>query len=382
MSSLLHRATVRVVRPQWAAEIVSPPYDLLSRSARRHLAESRPRSFLNATRSPDDFPGMGPRDVIEVAKAYMADRLAEDAYGPELAGCFVYRLTARSHVQTGVVADVPVAAFPARVRPHESTRVEREDQLSRYLADVGLTSSPVGLTYRARPDIDRLVEGVVEGPPLLDLIADEERQQVWLAPPGLDDALIEAFGGVDATYIIDGHHRAAAARRLLEALGVDESSKAGRILAVAFPDHDLRVYSYDRWIDAEWPSGAGWHTSEPPDPGPGETIVLSSDGWLRADLEPRVGELDSSALSREILAPRFGVADERTDARLVFIPGALGKATVRARVDRRGGVGFLLHPASVEDLMSVSDLGGVMPPKSTFFAPKPRSGIFLADRRP
>ncbi len=381
MTGLLRPAQVRLVRSVWASDIVSPPYDLLSRKERRRLAEAQPRSFLNATRSPEDFPTLGPDEVIDLARSYLADRIAENAYGAPSERCFVYRITAGNHVQTGVVGDVPVHEFPGRIRPHESTRVDREDQLAAYLSEVGLTSSPVGLTYRGSSGVDQVVDRVVQAVPDLDLVADGEHQQVWVVPPDLAAPLMAAFDSVDATYIIDGHHRIAAARRLAEALGVDDSHRAGRLLAVAFPDHDLRVYPYDRWLGSEWPSAEKWRTGDPPEPVPGETIAVSEGGWLQVALNPLPGEQDTTALSRVVLRPRFGVTDERTDPRLVFIPGALGKVTLVSRVRRRGGVGFLLHPTSIDDLLDVSDRGGVMPPKSTFFAPKPRSGIFLADRR-
>ncbi len=381
MSDLLQPAHLRVVRPSVAHEVISPPYDLLSRRERRRLAEDRPRSFLNATRSPDDFPEMEPAEVVTLARAYMVDRMAEGAYGAEVTGFFVYRLTAGVHSQAGVVGDVPLSAFPARVRPHETTRVDREDQLALHLRDAGFTSSPVGLTYRGSGDIDRAVTEVMTGSPMLDLEVDGERQQVWEVPAGIAADVGAAFSEVEAAYIIDGHHRVAAARRLVDLLGVDASHRAGRILAVAFPDHALHVYSYHRWVDADWPVAAAWNATEVPEPGPGEAIAVSAAGWMRLRLDLLPGELDSAALSRTVLAPQFGVTDERTDPRLVFVPGALGRATLEARVRRRGGVGFLLRPTSVEELMEVSDRGGVMPPKSTFFAPKPRSGIFLANRQ-
>lgn len=319
--------------------------------------------------------------MIQTALRYLADRLAEQAYGPVMDGVFVYRITAGSHAQTGVVADLPVRAFPSRIRPHEQTRVDREDQLARYLAELGMASSPVGLTYRGNREVDAEVDRVVVLPPLLDWVADEERQQVWLVPFEIQERLLDAFGAVEATYIIDGHHRIAAARRHAELLGVDEGHPAGRILGVAFPHHDLRVHPFDRWIDAEWPATEEWEVTEPPQPRPGEAVAVTRLGWKRVALAPGPGEQDTSALSRVVLGPLFGVTDERTDPRLVFVPGALGSAILVARVRSRGGVGFLLHPTAIADLMTVSDEGRTMPPKSTFFAPKPRSGIFLVDRR-
>lgn len=381
MKTLLRPARVRLIGQDAAPGIVSPPYDMLSRAERRKLAEENPRSFLNATRSPDDFPDSNPAEMIRTALLYLSERLGERSYGPVMEGIFVYRITAGEHAQTGIVADLPVRAFPSRIRPHEQTRVDREDQLAEYLAELGVASSPVGLTYRGTREVDGEIDRVTALPPLLDWVADRERQQVWLVPPETQEHLLDGFGTVEATYIIDGHHRIAAARRHAELLGVDEEHPAGRILGVAFPDHDLRVYPFDRWIDADWPTAEDWAVTDLPQPDPGVAVAVTRDGWKRIDLAPGPGEQDTSALSRIVLGPLFGVADERTDPRLVFVPGALGPSTLVARVRRRGGVGFLLHPTAIEDLMAVSDEGRSMPPKSTFFAPKPRSGIFLVDRR-
>ncbi len=201
-----------LVRPESAAEVISPAYDLFPPPERLRIARARPRSFLNATLSEEDYPDLEIERRRVEARDYLSRELDSDTwhFGGEVLA--ILRLESGGHVQTGVVGDVPGSAFPGVVRPHEDTRPRRVADLADYLEAVGYGSSPVGLTYRRRPVIDSLVARLTGRDPDLDVTLDDgDRQTVWLVRDPHDlEGLMAAFAEVPAAYIIDGHHRVAA----------------------------------------------------------------------------------------------------------------------------------------------------------------------------
>jgi uncharacterized protein (DUF1015 family) len=365
-----------LVRPDLAVEVISPPYDLLTGPERAAYAARVPRSFLNGTPSSDlSDPEEDAALRRETARSYMSERLAESTWRSLPPGFFIYRLQSDGHTQTGVVGDVPADAFPDVVRPHEDTRPTRVADLVDYLNRVGFGSSPVGLTYRRVPEIDDVVQRLTDEEPDLDVeLEDGDRHTVWAvtdaeSKSGLADALAE----IEASYIIDGHHRVAATL----ARAHDPATPGGRFLSVAFPDDDLAVYPFHRWLDTDWrpdrrADGVGLATEQ------GAAVAVAREGEWLVDLGD-TGD-DTSALAQKVLGPLVGVSDERVDDRVMFVPGYPGPEALRSQVLSEGGVGFLLHPPTIASIMRVSDAGGVMPPKATFFAPKPRSGVFLVRR--
>jgi uncharacterized protein (DUF1015 family) len=363
-----------LVRSDVAAEVISPPYDLLSPSQRARHARSSRRSFLNGTPSEGDDPELDTAGRRRQANDYLERELAAATWSFQGEALFVLEIQSRGRAQTGVVGDVPVSAFPGLVRPHENTRPERVDDLASYLADVGYFSSPVGLTYRRHEEIDSTLDLIKETIPALDVaLPDGDHHRVWRVT---DQATIERLaGGFDdvPSYIIDGHHRVAASIRR----GADPATSAGRFLAVAFPDDDLAIYPFHRWVDDSMPVAARVRGLTP---SPGKTVAITREGEVEIDLHNELNEVDVAALSRVILGPVFKIDDERTDPRLAFVPGFPGPEALRARVEEKGGVGFLLAPTTVEAVIELADRGGVMPPKATFFSPKPRSGVFLVKR--
>ena len=367
-----------MVKPEGA--VISPAYDLYTPPERLELARARPRSFLNATLSEEDLPDLDLENRRVQALDYLRRELEEETWqfgGERFA---VLRLEGSGHVQTGVVGDVPASAFPRVILPHEDTRPSRVAELADYLRSVAYGSSPVGLTYRRRVPIDAIVSRVTESRPDLDVtLPDGDRHTVWVVENESDrESLMEAFSLVTSAYIIDGHHRVAAAVQR----GADPGGPAGRFLAVAFPDDDLVIYPFHRWVDAHLapPSGASQPATARREPSPGVVIAVTREGEWAIELPLQPEEEDVSALARTVLGPRLGIADERTEPRIAFVPGFPDSRALRAMVAERGGVGFLVHPATVAAVMAVSDRGGVMPPKATFFAPKPRSGLFLVKR--
>lgn len=368
-----------LVRSEIAAEVISPPYDLLSPSQRADHARSYGRSFLNGTPSEGDDPELDTAGRRRQANDYLERELAAATWSFQGEALFVLEIKSRGRTQTGVVGDVPVSAFPGLVRPHENTRPERVDDLASYLIDVGYFSSPVGLTYRRDRQVDDTIALIKTGAPDLDVtLPDGDRHLVWrVADQATIERLAAGFEDV-ASYIIDGHHRVAATIRR----GADPATTAGRFLAVAFPDDDLAIYPFHRWVDSSMPVARPLKGLSP-SPGkalPGKALIVTREGEQEIDLRPKSHEVDVAALSRVILGPVFKIDDERTDPRLAFVPGFPGPEALRTRVEEQGGVGFLLAPTTVEAVIEVANRGGVMPPKATFFFPKPRSGVFLVKR--
>jgi uncharacterized protein (DUF1015 family) len=365
-----------LVRPDLATEVISPPYDLLSSEERAAYAARVPRSFLNGTPSSESAdPEEDAALRRETALRYMSARLAETTWRSMPAGFFVYRIRSDNHTQTGVVGDVSAAAFPGLVRPHEATRPTRVADLVDYLNRVGFGSSPVGLTYRRLAALDEVVQSLTVREPDLDVVLEDgDHHTVWsVTDAASKSGLAGALASIEASYIIDGHHRVAATL----ARGRHPATPAGRFLAVAFPDHDVAVYPFHRWLATDWrpdrkPDGTGFG------PRQGAVVAVAREGEWVVELGG-TGD-DTSAFAQTVLGPLLGVSDERVDHRVVFIPGYPGPEALRSRVASLGGVGFLLHPPTIASIMAVSDAGGVMPPKATFFAPKPRSGVFLVRR--
>lgn len=394
------------VAPHAADRVVSPAYDALSPRERAEAAEANPDSFLNVTRSPEDqLPGRELDDgrLLRSARRTLDRLLAEGAFERQATPAYqLLRMRLGRHVQTGIVGTVPVRDIGSVVRLHEETRADKEDDLVRHLEVIGVSSSPVGLVHPGPSPVADLVARTTAEPPGLRVDADDGlEQEVWSVPDPDDIATIRtAFSAMDRLYLTDGHHRAAAAVRLARRLGDGPATGAPseRLLVVAFPAEELRLEPYHRVVHGigrdraanvlasireRFEVQASAHSGTPPPPAVGGTLgVLLADRWYdvrtAADDPPvdPVAALDVTVLHERILRPVLGITDPRTDDRLEFVPGTRGLAELERRAGPDGGA-FALPPTDVSELMAVADAGAVMPPKSTWFEPKVRSGMFL-----
>ncbi|HHC07957.1 MAG TPA: DUF1015 family protein, partial [Actinobacteria bacterium] len=235
----------RLVRPEVAERVIIPAYDTMTPQERKELLAAEPLSFLHALRSPDEYPPDVPFPrVLEDSRAGLARLLAADAFGPvDSAAVFVYRLADGEHVQTGVVGGIDVAdAAEGRILPHETTVVEREERLAAYLDHVGAASSPVVVAARFPAELGRLVAEATDATPAVSArAADGVRQTVWAPPAELRERIVAALGEVERAYLVDGHHRIAAATRVAAA---DPSRR--RFLAAVFPLDELRNLAHHR----------------------------------------------------------------------------------------------------------------------------------------
>jgi uncharacterized protein (DUF1015 family) len=386
-----------------AAAIIAPPYDVLNTEEARALAEGKPWSFLHISKPEIDLPeGTDPYSpevyvkAVENLQAMLkAGVLQQDAQP----GYYAYRLIMGEHEQTGLVAAASVAAYDAnRIRRHEFTRPDKEDDRVRQIDALNAQTGPVLLAYPDAPAADALLAQVVAGEPEADAVAESGvRHTLW----AIRDAAIIAkltgyFDALPALYIADGHHRSAAASRVAAARrSADSEASHEYFLAVMFPHHQMRIMDYNRLIrdlhglsEAEFLARVAERfeiedSRECVHPArPGEFGLYLGGRWRRltihSPLVPQnpVGRLDVSVLHDHLIQPILGIADARRDKRIDFVGGIRGLGELERRVDSgEMAMAFSLHPTRMEDLMAVADADEVMPPKSTWFEPKLADGM-------
>lgn len=386
--------------PESAAQVAAVPYDVVNTDEARALAVDNPLSFLHVSRPEIDFPpgtDLYSDAVYEKAAAnFDALKTRAPLTQEDTPSTYVYRLRMGRHVQTGVAACFSVAEYESGViKKHERTRRDKEDDRTRHMLGLRAQTGPVFLTYRASTAVDVMVEAATSGRPLFDFDAvDGVRHTIWRIDTRVQHDLMAGFTAIPALYIADGHHRAASAARVAQQLRV--SSGAGEwesFLAVAFPHNQVQVLPYNRVV-----KNLGAHTSQsllaelrkhfvvrdgPASPvQKGEVAMFLGDGWHTIELTaPREGlaqadPLDVTRLQDLILTPLLGILDVRTDKRIDFVGGVRGTGELENLVrSGNAAVAFSLYPVAVADLMAISDAGGIMPPKSTWFEPKLRDGL-------
>ncbi len=394
----------RALRPPVAtvARVAAPPYDVITTAEARALAAGNADSFLHVSRPEIDLPeGTDDHDDEVYAQgATNLRRLVERGalIQDEVASLYVYTQRMGKHRQSGLVACASVADYDRDViKKHEKTRQDKEDDRTRHIDELGAHDEPVFLTYQAHPDIDAEVARVQDTAPTYDFTTDDGVQHtLWLVPAGQTQRLIELFAGVGALYVADGHHRSASASRVHASRG-ENPGEHDVFLAVIFPHDQMQILAYNRV--AKDPQGRSpevllelfrerFEVAETASPIPSEPrtfgLYLGGRWWqLRArtgsfEATDPVASLDASICQDQILEPLFGVTDPRRDRNVDFVGGIRGVAELEKRVDEQGwSIALHLYPTSIEQLMAVSDAGRLMPPKSTWFEPKLRSGLFV-----
>jgi uncharacterized protein (DUF1015 family) len=297
------------------------------------------------------------------------------------------------------VACAAVADYDAdTIKKHEKTRQDKEDDRTRHIDELGAHDEPVFLTYRAQSEIDRWVAEVQRGAPAVDLVTDDGiGHTLWIVPPTVTEALVARFRAVTPLYVADGHHRSAAASRVHAKRG-GSAGEHDRFLAVIFPHDQMQILAYNRLVrdlagrsaDALLAALAERFDVAPSlSPAPAGPLAfgayLGGGRWVELRVRPGsydaadpVASLDASICQDQLLAPIFGIDDPRRDRNVDFVGGIRGARELERRVDEEGwSLALHLHPTRIEQLMAVSDAGLLMPPKSTWFEPKLRSGLFL-----
>ena len=393
----------RAVRPlpDAAPRVAAVPYDVVDTEEARALAGGNPLSFLHVSRAEIDLPlGTDPHaDVVyrTAAERYRALKQEAPLVLEDEPSLYLYHLGYEGHGQTGVAACYSLDEYDAgAIKKHERTRRDKEDDRTRHITDLRAQTGPVFLAHRPDATIRELADGLrASREPLIDFTAlDGVRHAIWPIDPASARAFVDAFAGIDALYIADGHHRAASAARTREAL--PGSTEARSFLAVAFPSDQLRILPYNRVV-----RDLHGMTSEhflgvvarrfAMTPGPaspsrkGEVSMYAGGRWHTIDLESAgvpVGNvletLDGNVLQDKLLRPILGIDDVRTDKRIDFVGGVRGAQALEQLVDSgKMAAAFSMYPVSMVDLMTVSDAGEIMPPKSTWFEPKLRDGLLI-----
>jgi uncharacterized protein (DUF1015 family) len=399
MASIFPFAALRPV-PQVAAHVAAVPYDVVSAEEARYLARGNPLSFLHVSRAEIDLPaGTDPYsdEVYERAAENFADLRARAPLVEEEAPAFyIYRLHMGAHTQTGMAACFSIDEYDhGLIKKHEKTRPDKEDDRTRHMLAINAQTGPVFLTYSATGAVDAVVERVTAGVPLFDFTAaDGVRHVIWTVEEDANEDVVAAFAEVSHLYIADGHHRAASAARTRRALAGRGPGEHDRVLAVAFPDNQVQILSYNRVVkDLGGMSTAGFLeavqkqvpvTENSPDlpKHKGQATMYLAGRWYRLDLGAAVSSvdptsaLDVSRLQDAVLGPVLGIHDVRTDKRIDFVGGIRGTEELERLVGAGdAAVAFSLNPVAVHDLMQIADAGGIMPPKSTWFEPKLRDGL-------
>ena len=398
--------------PDKVSQIASPPYDVLSSAEAADMARSNPVSFLRVVKPEITLAdGIDPYDdAVYAAGKTNLQRLIDDGLMKQDAvPClYLYRqvmnINGKDHVQTGLVAGVSVEEYEkGLIKKHEFTRVAKEADRTRHVETLNAQTGPVFLTYRAQAEIDTLVASLSQNAPIYDFTADDGiRHTFWVVEDGSNiDQLTNAFADVPCLYVADGHHRSASActvgkKRRDSNPNHDGSEPYNHFLAVIFPHDQMMILDYNRLLfDLNGLSSEEFlgqvekqFTVEKTDTKKPDAVhvfgMFLDNQWYRLtakdgtfDANDPVTGLDVAILQNNLLSPILGIGDPRTDERIDFVGGIRGPEELERRVNAEGAVAFTLFPTPIEQLMAIADAGEVMPPKSTWFEPKLRSGMVI-----
>ena len=401
--ALIHPFRALRPTPENAAAVSSVPYDVVSTEEARELADGNPLSFLHVSRSEIDLPPhVDPHSSAVYARArknFDALRQAAPLVVEEQPTIYLYRLRMGSHEQTGVAGCFSVDEYEQDIiRKHERTRRDKEDDRTRHMIELGAQSGVVFLTYKSSGTLDAVARRVAARAPLFDFTAaDDVHHTIWAADAAETRQLVEEFARVPALYIADGHHRAAsAARTRAELQAHGHAEEAGKFIALAFPDNQMQILPYNRTVrDLAGRTPAQFLaelrkqfrvTDGPARPRrKGEVGVYLAGQWHSLDLTgatpedgSRASSLDVALLQHHVLEKLLKIGDIRSDKRIDFVGGARGTRALEQAVNSgRAAVAFSMFPVTIADLMAISDDGGIMPPKSTWFEPKLRDGLLV-----
>jgi uncharacterized protein (DUF1015 family) len=397
-----------VPSPKFASEVAAVPYDVVNRDEAAELAKGKPNSLLHVDRAEIDLdPEIDPYSDPVYAKAKESlQRMQKDGVltrepKPTM---YLYRQTIAGHSQTGLVTVCHTGDYEKDIiKKHEKTRPDKENDRTRLVDTLSANTGPIFLTYRQRPGISALIEGFMKDErPIYDINApDGVRHQVWRLSLGLCVSLTGLFESqVPCAYVADGHHRAASAFRVSKMRreanpNHDGTENYNWFLSVLFPGDELKILPYNRAVKdlncldrEEFIKKVGAIFTMKPTTvksptRPGQCCMYLKDQWYELLWEPAkdaspIDQLDVSILQDRLLQPVLGIDDPRTSKRIDFIGGIRGTAELEKLVNaKEHTVAFSMFPTTVDQLMAISDVGQIMPPKSTWFEPKLRSGLFI-----
>ncbi|WP_405373619.1 DUF1015 domain-containing protein [Pseudobutyrivibrio sp.] len=401
----------KAIRPskEEAAVIAALPYDVYSRKEAYEKVKEQPNSFLAIDRPETQFAedvDMYSDEVYEKAASMLkewkdAGRFIQD----DRAYYYVYELTMDGRSQTGIVACASIDDYANSViKKHENTRAEKEQDRIRHVDTCSAQTGPIFLAYRAEPTISGVVQKAKSRKPVYDFTAEDGiTHRCWIIKDMMDMALIAtAFEKMSSIYIADGHHRAASAvkvgfKRREENPGYTGKEDFNYFLSVLFPDEELKIYDYNRVVK-DLNGLAPEELLEELDSivdivktdskpirteAKGQWSMLLDGTWYLCQVKKEhlvtdpVEGLDVSLLQNLVLQPLLGIEDPKTDNRIDFVGGIRGLEELERRCAEDCKIAFAMYPTSIAELFDVADAGLLMPPKSTWFEPKLRSGLFI-----
>jgi uncharacterized protein (DUF1015 family) len=395
-------------RPELAAQIAAPPYDVVDFDEARAYVADKPLSFLRIEKSEilleKGLETLDPR-IFQKGRETLQAWLAEGKLQKDASPCFyLYQQQMGEHVQTGVVAGASVDEYQRdRIKKHEHTRQDKEDERTAHVDTLSANTGPVFLTYRAVPALDAFVEKVCRREKTVDLVSEDGiGHRLWvLSKPAEVEELRALFAAIPHLYVADGHHRSAAASRVQQARAAKNPKHTGEegynfFLTVIFPHDQMKIMAYNRVVNdlrgltpeaflarvSEKFEVAEAARAEPE--APCSFGMFLEGRWRKLTARPGtfpeadpVNSLDVAILQNNLLGPILGIENPRTDKRIQFVGGIRGPAELERRARAVGGVAFALVPTRIEQLMAIADANEVMPPKSTWFEPKLRSGMLV-----
>lgn len=427
------------VRPaeHLAASIAALPYDVYTRQEAKAIVENNPLSFLKIDRAETQFPDetdMYSQAVYDKARDTLAEMINDHSFIQDTCACYyLYALTMNGKTQTGIVGCASIDDYlSGMIRKHENTREDKELDRIRHVDTVSAHTGPIFLAHRTCGELDSIKSSVKAGKPLYDFTcSDNVRHQVWkISSPEMTDRILHIFSEMKHIYIADGHHRAASAVRVGLKRRATHPDYTGDeefnyFLSVLFSEEELHIYDYNRVV-----TGLNGYTSDsflsklseyfaveevsecqsgiknPPDcqqcnerlylcrtdeesqlwhpRKKGEFGLYLDKTWYKLTAKESlysdnpVGSLDVSILQDTVLAPLLDIRDPKTDSRIKFVGGIRGMKELERLADEKPErIAFVLYPTSMKELLAVADAGLLMPPKSTWFEPKLRSGLFI-----
>ena len=403
----------RGVRPAGdkASDIAALPYDVYNREEAKRVVERNPLSFLKIDRAETQFPeetDLYSQEVYECARQTLKEMICDGSFIEDEEPCFyLYALTFNGRTQTGIVGCAAVDDYlRGAIRKHENTKEDKEKDRIRHVDTLNAQTGPIFLAYRQQAKLKGIVDRVKCSDPIYDFISEDGiRHQVWKIGTDTEEdrerqkKIADVFSNMECVYIADGHHRAASAvkvglKRRREFPDYDGTEEFNYFLSVLFPAEELRIFDYNRVVTGTTEQTfdellerirENFQVTESASeihPGhKGEIVMYGSGRWYRLT----VHELDVSILQNYILDPLFDIKDPKIDPRVQFVGGIRGIGELVRLTDRESKaegesalrVAFAMYPTSMDELLAVADSGRLMPPKSTWFEPKLRSGLFI-----
>ncbi len=396
--------------PEYAKSVASRPYDVLDSKEAKEEAKGNPHSFLRVIKPEIDLPdsvNIYSEEVYLSGKETFSKMIEDGVFLSDVSPCFyVYRLTMDGRSQTGLVGCCQFEEYYAgRIKKHELTRTAKENDRVKHVETLEANAEPVFFSYRGKRDIDLIVDKITQLDAVYDFVADDGiRHELWICEdPNTVEQISVCFRTLDALYVADGHHRTAAAARVGQKYKENNPSHSGNeeynfFMAVLFPDDQLKIFDYNRVV-----RDLNGYSEEDFLGKLSDKFLLVKDDfsnikpskirefamylpgqWYRltpidiCESDDPVEDLDVTILSNLILQPLLEIGDLRKSERIDFVGGIRGLQELARRVDSgEMAVAFALYPVSMDQLLGIADAGEIMPPKTTWFEPKLRSGLFV-----